>query len=328
MTYSIIIILVALAGFSLASYMRHKKTHKNEHFVCPLKANCRTVIHSNYSKFFGIRVELLGMLYYGLLVLGYLLRITYTDQTQMLGVLLLLMTVFAFMFSLYLTFVQIAALRQFCSWCLLSASFCTIILISAIYGSAEISIPFIEQYKSLITSGHVLAMALGLGAATLADVFFMKFLKDLKISEHEASVLQTITEFIWFALGVIVMTGLALFLPQSGELLQSSKFLIKVFIVSVIIVNGAFLNLKVAPELVKISFGETHEHEKGELRRARKLAFMLGPISIVSWYSAFALGMMGYLTQPLELLLLIYLLIIITAITVGGLLEESIKRRG
>ena len=97
--------------------------------------------------------------------------------------------------------------------------------------------------------------------------------------------------------------------------------------VAVIVVNGAFLNLLVAPKLVKISFHERHRHEAGELRHIRRIAFALGAISITSWYSAFILGMIR--RSPLEFspLLLIYILVLGGAIIGSQIMDWFLVKK-
>ncbi|MBI2674144.1 MAG: vitamin K epoxide reductase family protein [Candidatus Yanofskybacteria bacterium] len=122
---SVIIIFIAFSGFLLAAYIRHKKVSK-ETLVCPLKADCDTVIFSDYSKFFGVPVELLGMAYYLTVAVAYGVFLSVpVDMPQVIVLGIFSITVIAFLFSLYLTFVQAFALKQWCTWCLISAGFCT-----------------------------------------------------------------------------------------------------------------------------------------------------------------------------------------------------------
>lgn len=130
--YYIIIIFLAFCGFLIASYIRHHKKNIAEALVCPLKANCDTVIHSDYSKIFGIPVEVLGMIYYSLIAVGYGLAIIFPNlETPIVASGLMFATVCAFVFSIYLTLIQAFALRNWCTWCLFSAAICFLIFILA-----------------------------------------------------------------------------------------------------------------------------------------------------------------------------------------------------
>jgi len=99
---------------------KHKKT--GNFLVCPIKFDCNTVVNSDYSKFFGIPVEILGMAYYGIIFITYFLLIFFGDLAPVnLISLLTTMSMAAFIFSIYLICVQIFILRKGCSWCIISA---------------------------------------------------------------------------------------------------------------------------------------------------------------------------------------------------------------
>ncbi len=126
----VLIIFLAFGGFLIARYIRHHKKNVQEALICPLRVNCDTVIHSDYSKFLRMPVETLGMTYYGLLAMSYGLIIIF----PVLGIPLivsglLFATICAFIFSIYLTLVQAFILKNWCTWCLISASICAAIFI-------------------------------------------------------------------------------------------------------------------------------------------------------------------------------------------------------
>ena len=129
-----IIIFLAFGGFLIARYIRHHKKNVQEALICPLKANCDMVIHSDYSKFLGIPVETLGMTYYGVLAISYgLITIFPVLGVPLVASGLLFATICAFIFSIYLTLVQAFILKNWCTWCLISASICaTIFAIDAL----------------------------------------------------------------------------------------------------------------------------------------------------------------------------------------------------
>ncbi len=323
----VIVIFIAFAGFLLAAYIRHKKVSK-ETLVCPLRSDCETVIFSDYSRFFGVPVELLGMVYYLMVAVAYgVFLVAPVSMPQFVVFGIFSATVAAFLFSLYLTFIQAFALKQWCTWCLISAGMCTAIFGLAVFASSYDSTTILREYRTAILILHLVAAAIGVGAATITDVFFSKFLKDFKISESESDILNTLSQVIWFALAFIILTGVGLYLPESERLLVSSKFLVKMIVVAVIVVNGAVLNLLISPKLVHISFGESHEHQSGELHKLRKLAFALGAVSITSWYSAFILGALHRLPFSFLELLGAYLLLLILAVIGSQIMERVVAKK-
>ena len=324
----IILIFAALGGFLLAFYIFRKKQSR-EKMVCPFGSDCDTVIYSEYSKFFGIPIEILGLIYYGLIAVSYALFLAFPEFASPLVVFsVLALTAVAFLFSLYLTFIQAFVLKQWCTWCLASAGLCVIIFALAILISEFGFISLLAQYHESIVIFHLLGVMLGLGGATIVDIFFFKFLKDFRISKWEADVMHILSQVIWFALALLALTGISLYLPEAEELNQSANFLVKMIIVAVIIINGALLNLLVAPKLVKISFSEKLEYQSRKLRHKRKIAFALGAVSIVSWYSVFILGMLIHkISLDFSSLLLIYFLLLGGIIAASQFMERIFVKR-
>lgn len=191
--WHIILIFAAFGGFLLSFYIRHKKQTR-EKMTCPLDSDCDAVIYSEYSRFLGIPVEILGLLYYGLIAVSYALFLVLPAFASPLIVFsVLALTTAAFLFSLYLTFIQAFALKQWCTWCLMSAGLCTIIFATALSISEFGFVSLLDRYHELVLIGHFLGVALGLGGATITDIFFFKFLKDFRISEWEADVMHTLS---------------------------------------------------------------------------------------------------------------------------------------
>ena len=297
--------------------------------VCPLKSDCNAVIYSEYSKFLGIPLEMLGMAYYGLIALGYgVFTFLPHLHTPSSAFAIFSLTVVALLFSIYLTFIQAVNIKQWCVWCLTSAGLCLMIFASSLLTHSFSLIDLLREHKQIILIGHVFGATLGVGGASITDVLFFKFLKDLRISKGESDVMHTISQVIWFALALLILTGLGLYLPEIAKYGASSKFLLKMFVVLVVLVNGTFLNLLISPKLVKISFGERHEHREGELHSTRKLAFALGAISLTSWYATFILGMLRQLPFGLSISqgFLVYFLVLAFAIITSQVAERKLSR--
>ncbi|OGY78587.1 MAG: hypothetical protein A3B74_04365 [Candidatus Kerfeldbacteria bacterium RIFCSPHIGHO2_02_FULL_42_14] len=318
----IFIIIAACCGVNIALYIAHKK-RRGEILMCPIGHACDTVIHSEYSRFFGIPVEFFGIAYYLFTLVSYISLVTFVLTPPSLFLFLIVaLTVVAFLFSVYLVFLQAFVLKQWCTWCFASAGLSGIIFLITLLSAQYPVALLLVQYHSFILAIHIFGVSLGLGAVIITDVFFFRFLKDLKISEFESSVMRLISQIIWFAIAVLIVSGLGLFLPEREALLDSPKFLVKMLVLLVIIVNGTFLNYFIAPRLVKISFGATHDHKTGSLRRARKLAFASGAISLVSWFSAFTLGMLHSSPFSFPTLLGIYILLLAAAVTTSQFVER------
>ena len=321
MIFNIALILFALAGFLLAFYIWKKKQHGHK-MVCPLKSDCDAVIHSQYSRFFSIPVEIIGMFYYAIIFTAYTLFLSPQFNANSLVVFLVLASsVSAVLFSLYLTFIQLFRIKQFCFWCLTSAGICIGIFILSILISDFGFLPLLAQYYNLFVILHLFGVALGLGSVIVVDVLFYKFLEDFTISKYEYNIMKTLSQVIWFALAILIISGLCFYMVRSSELNHSPRFLVKMIVVLVITINGALLNLIVAPKMMEIKFDEKYAvKEKGYY--IRKLAFALGAISMVSWLAAFFLGIFQGLKIEFLSLLGIYIGITIVAVVSSQILER------
>ena|SRR3989344_764767 len=135
------IIAAALLGFLIAYYIyAHKKSGRK--LTCPINSDCEVVVRSRYSTLFGVTLEKWGMLYYAAVILFYLGLIFWPTLARpttglatalaTISALIALASVFAFLLSLYLTYIQMAKLREWCVWCLGSALVSTVIFLALI----------------------------------------------------------------------------------------------------------------------------------------------------------------------------------------------------
>lgn len=295
--------------------------------LCPVGGKCEAVIASQYNQFFGIPLEVIGLFYYGTVFIFSTVRaVMGSDPFPFVSFTVFGLTITAFLFSLYLTFIQAFTLKQWCTLCLTSAALCTIIFSSAFIISQQSFITLLGAYQPLVTAFYLLALSVGLGCATVTDVFFLKFLRDYHISQSEYDVLSTLAQMMWASLAAIIVAGvgLALAVPDINTL-PPSVFASWIALF-VILINAAVLNLIVAPKLLHISFREKHDHEPGELRIIHKLAFELGAVSVVSWYSVFFLSVIPDAGYSLSALSMGYGVLIIIGVAVGRLIEYRIRQ--
>src|SRR3989344_7349996 len=98
-----VILVLGLCGFAVARHIfKHKNNNKNP-LVCPVKFDCHAVVHSDYSRLFGIPVEIFGMIYYALISLMYLLFIVRAEAVPaVLSSFIIYASLVAFLFSVYL----------------------------------------------------------------------------------------------------------------------------------------------------------------------------------------------------------------------------------
>ncbi len=131
--FKIGIAVLGLAGFFVARHI-YKEKRADRPLICPIKFDCESVVHSDYSKFLGVSVEVFGMIYYALIFILYgILTFLNLDLPEMIVLGLALFSLLAFLFSVYLILVQVFILKKFCSWCIVSALICSFIFLLTIY---------------------------------------------------------------------------------------------------------------------------------------------------------------------------------------------------
>lgn len=189
----------------------------------------------------------------------------------------------------------------------------------------ETLIPFFVEYKSIIVIIHLLSAAVGVGGATVTDLLFFKFLKDFKITKSEADIMNSISTLIWIALFMLIISGIALYLPENVRLNDSAKFLTKIIAIAVLFINGIILNVFIAPKLPLISFKENTQREN-KYNMLRSFAFAFGAISISSWYFIFILGSLRKFTLNFNQFILIYLGILFVAILSSQIFNHRLSK--
>lgn len=315
-------IIASAIGLAVSIYIFIKKRRKSG-LMCPLRTKCDEVINSAHSKTLGIPNEILGIAYYA--ITGAYFIAAYTEAFPILGITQLfavLFISFGMLFSVYLISLQAMVIRAWCMWCLLSA-LANILLVISLFGfPAQQLFEILSESRVLWVIAHNIGFILGLGGATITDVFFFRFLKDNKISIDEKGTMDTLSSVIWFGLAILIITGIMLYLPEQARLNESPKFLLKVVVVGVVLINGLLLNLLVAPKLHMLSFENTIP-----ARRFRRLAFALGGVSIVSWYSAFVLGSIRSIETTLGIGLIGYFALVACAVIGSQIYEALITRK-
>lgn len=112
------IILLAILGFVISFLIWYTKIN-NKKLVCVIGKDCNKVINSKYSKTFGINNEILGMLYYSLLIIIsiLILKSPFFSTINIVNLGRIIIAGFSALFSVYLTYVQIFKLKEYCEYC-------------------------------------------------------------------------------------------------------------------------------------------------------------------------------------------------------------------
>ncbi len=165
---------------------------------------------------------------------------------------------------------------------------------------------------TLYTIIHLFGVALGAGGAFVSDGMFMYAIRDKKLSHTEIGFLKLASIFVWVGLLVLIISGYLLFSLDPEKFLASSKFLVKMTIIGVLIVNGIIFHLMHMPAFMK--YANTHMHMSAGYRKASYYIYASGAISIVSWSLALVLGALRSISVGYWQAMLAYGLIIVCAV--------------
>lgn len=296
--------------------------------MCPLNGHCDTVINSEFSRFFGIPVELMGMAYYAMVAMAYgIFLIVPLAANPLLTIGAFIATTLAFLFSGYLIFIQLFFIRQLCTWCLFSASLCTVIFSASVFTTGGTALLLLTPYVDYILSIYTLGLALGLGSATFSVIFLGKFLRDLHLSTIEAELIRIISQVTWTALAILFVTGsIAYILPmsQQGQPVFSP---VQIIVLLVMMGVGALLDLLVMPRLMQISLQQDRTQQMGELKFLRRCALGLAAVTLVSWYVGFVLGTIK-VTWGLHGTMVVYGVLVLVAVLASQVIEKNLSRPG
>ena len=181
----------------------------------------------------------------------------------------------------------------------------------------------IASYGSIWLTLHLFALVLGLGGATYGDILLIRFMKDLKISHKEADVIRTLSRVVLMGIILATVSGFFLFLPKQEALMVSAKFQAKLGVFLILVINGFLLHHYILPRLVKFSFHQDHYLWR-KIITLRHAGFVMGAISIVSWYSVFLLGSFDP-DWTLESFALVYGGVLFVAIVTALLIERRVR---
>lgn len=132
-------LITTIIGFGIALYIYRKQEAKKP-LMCPRRAPCETVLSSPEAHTFGISNSILGMAFYAVVL--FLLtclrllpnfreggQVDIGGESSIIEILLGLLTLSGFVFSGYLVWVQHTKIKQWCVWCLGSATTATILFV-------------------------------------------------------------------------------------------------------------------------------------------------------------------------------------------------------
>lgn len=186
----------------------------------------------------------------------------------------------------------------------------------------------LTNLKSTITFMHLSGLALGIGGAWTLDAYLFKHLTRTKVTSGTFQAVEFISKLVTTGLIALWISG-ALFIIYyyyfTPEFLSNEKVWAKVFIVTILTVNGVFVHKHVLPKL-KASIGKPLY---SALNRKDILRLMsIGTISFVSWLIPMGLGVTKTLnfTVPGVYIIAAYFYALAIALLIAKIITDALLR--
>ena len=185
-----------------------------------------------------------------------------------------------------------------------------------------------EFVRQTLLTVHLIGLAFGLGGATVADFMFFKAVKmGDRITAETVERMRSISKVVWTGLGLLSLSGIGMFLQNTSSLLHSSGFIAKMIFVTILIVNGMFLNLYTTARLTTFNFSKIYT-TRDAAWKARKLSFVFGAVSTVSWYATLCIAQFKDTVKlPVYGYLSIYAAVLVGAVAVSIYAEYFLHSR-
>ena len=163
--YKPAILVLSAIGFLISLYLTYLHFAEGQAAFCSQGSDCDLVRQSSYSSILGIPVALLG-------AIGYLLIFWFSYVSvsrKMRWVLLYILSLSGFVFSLYLTYVEIFIIKAICQYCVISAVLMTIIFIMVSYRKSEFY-PSLSSLKTAVLTICVIGVVVIGSSAFQSDM--------------------------------------------------------------------------------------------------------------------------------------------------------------
>ncbi len=176
--------------------------------------------------------------------------------------------------------------------------------------------------KTIFIILHVFGAIIGAGGAFASDGMFFNSVRDGRISREELRFLRMGSRMVWTGLALLAASGLLLFLTEPLLYMSSSKFMAKITIVGVIILNGFIFHLIHLPRL-RAHAGTRFADSPAFIRNASFL-MASGAISMVSWTATVILGVLRRTPYDYGFIVGAYGLVLALAIACAMLMKRRV----
>ena len=188
---------------------------------------------------------------------------------------------------------------------------------------------------TLLVGLHLVGLCFGLGGATMLDFWILRWMRWGGLPPEIARIFLFVSKVCTVGIVLLWLSGLgflAVYAAESPEKFQNPKLWAKITVVVVLTLNGLLIHGAILPGILR----DVGRPMLDGISGARTGIFLVsGAVSGVSWYAAFALGLMRELNNTVAYSTLIGLWLLgVAAASLGAytlwlhLREWSALRRG
>lgn len=154
------ILILSIIGFLLSVYLTYLHYSEGQTAFCSQDSGCDAVRQSSYSSLLGIPVALLGAVGYALIF-----WFSYVSMSKRVRWLLIYtISLAGFVFSLYLTYLELFVIKAICPYCVVSALIMTAIFILVALRKAEFYPKFSSLHTAVLTVCVLVIVVIGSSA--------------------------------------------------------------------------------------------------------------------------------------------------------------------
>ncbi len=182
---------------------------------------------------------------------------------------------------------------------------------------------------TLLVGLHLIGLCFGLGGATMLDFWILRWMRWGGLPPEIARTFLFVSKVVSVGIALLWLSGLgflAVYAVESPEKLANPKIVAKFVIVLALTVNGLLIHALVLPSVLRDVSRPMFE---GVSHTSTAVFLVSGAISGVSWYAAFALGLMRELNGRVSagLLLTLWMAAVVAASVAAFAFWQSLLAR-
>ncbi len=182
---------------------------------------------------------------------------------------------------------------------------------------------------TLLVGLHLIGLCFGLGGATMLDFWILRWMRWGGLPPEIARTFLFVSKVVSVGIALLWLSGLgflAVYAVESPEKLANPKIVAKFVIVLALTVNGLLIHALVLPSVLRDVSRPMFE---GVSHTSTVVFLVSGAISGVSWYAAFALGLMRELNGRVSagLLLTLWMAAVVAASVAAFAFWQSLLAR-